>query len=86
MLITLTADQEARLNALVASGDFASVEEAARALLDERLAELGRADDDDMAWAKPLVDEARAAIARGEVMTLEEHRLRNAERLAALRK
>ena len=86
MLITLTADQEARLNALVASGDFASVEEAARALMDERLAELGRADDDDMAWAKPLVDEARTAIARGEVMTLEEHRLRNAERLAALRK
>ena len=23
-------------------------------------------DDDDMAWARPLVDEARAAIARGD--------------------
>jgi len=86
MVITLTADQEARLNALVASGDFASVEEAARALLDESFAELGRAEDDDIAWAKPLVDEPRAAIARREVITLDEHRLRNAERLAALRK
>jgi len=86
MVITLTTDQEARLNALVVSGDFASVEEAARALLDERLAELGRDVDGDLAWAKPLVDEARAAAARGDVLTLEEHRMRNAERLAALRK
>jgi antitoxin ParD1/3/4 len=86
MSITLTSDQEARLSALVISGHFASIEEAARALLDERLAELGRIDDDDMAWAKPLVDEARAAVARGEVMTLEEHRARNAERRAALGK
>jgi antitoxin ParD1/3/4 len=39
-----------------------------------------------MAWAKPLVDEARAAIARRETITLEEHRTRNAERLAAQRK
>lgn len=39
-----------------------------------------------MAWAKPLVDEARAAIAHGDTITLEEHRTRNAERLRALRK
>jgi hypothetical protein len=29
-------------------------------------------DDDDLAWAKPLVDETRAAVARGEVSGLEE--------------
>lgn len=42
--------------------------------------------DDCLAWAKPLVDEARAATGRGEVLTLEEHRARNAARLAALRR
>ncbi len=82
MIITLRPEQEARLNALVASGDFTSIEEAARQLIDDRMAEL--AGKDDLAWAKPLVDEARADIARGEVITLEEHRARNAKRLAAL--
>lgn len=32
-------------------------------------------DDDDMAWARPLVDEARAAIARGDKVSLEEAEL-----------
>ena len=31
--------------------------------------------DDDMAWARPLVDDARAAIARGDVVSLEEAEL-----------
>jgi antitoxin ParD1/3/4 len=80
MTITLTADQEASLSALVAAGDFASIEEAARALLDERLAEREIAAD-DFAWAKPFIDEAEADIARGNVLTLEEHRARMAARL-----
>ncbi len=82
MIITLKPEQEARLNALVEAGDFASVEEAALQLIDDRIAAL--AGHDDLAWAKPLVDEARADIARGDVITLEEHRARNARRLAAL--
>ena len=86
MTITPTAEQEAWCQIHVASGDFASVEEAARQLIDERIAELAIEDGDDMAWAKPLVDEARADIARGDVLTLEEHRARNAARRAALRK
>jgi antitoxin ParD1/3/4 len=89
MSITLTSEQETWLKAHVATGDFASVEDAARQLLDDRIAELGNDEGDehdDMAWAKPLVDEARAAIARGDVLTLEEHRARNAARRAALRK
>jgi antitoxin ParD1/3/4 len=57
MTITLTADREAHLNAPVASGDFASVEQTAWTLLAERLAER-EIEDDDLAWAKPLVDEA----------------------------
>jgi antitoxin ParD1/3/4 len=87
MSITLTPEQEAWLKAHVAAGEFVSVEEAARQLIDDRIAEIANTEgEDDMAWAKPLVDEARAAIARGETITLEEHRTRNAERLAALRK
>lgn len=81
MEITLTPEQEAWCKTHVASGDFESVEEAVRRLIDERMLEEG----DDMAWAKPYVDEAREAIARGDVITLEEHRARNAARLAALR-
>jgi antitoxin ParD1/3/4 len=87
MVITLTPEQETWLKAHVATGEFGSVEEAARRLIDDRIAEIaGAEDDDDMEWAKHLVDEARAAIARGETITLEEHRARNAERLAALRR
>jgi antitoxin ParD1/3/4 len=84
MSITLTPEQEAWIKAHIATGDFASIEEAARQLIDDRIAELA-ADDDDMAWAKPLVDEARAAIARGEFVSLEEHKAHNAALLASLK-
>jgi antitoxin ParD1/3/4 len=53
------------------------VNDAARQLIDERMLE-----DDDLLWAKPLVDEALASVARDEFITLEEHRARNADRLA----
>jgi antitoxin ParD1/3/4 len=43
-------------------------------------------DIDDLSWAKPLVDEARESLARGEGMTLEEHRRNMDEKLAALRR
>jgi antitoxin ParD1/3/4 len=82
MPITLTPEQEAWIQAHIASGDFASIEEAARQLIDDRIAELAAVDDDDMEWAKPLLEEARASIARGDVLTLEEHRQRNASRRA----
>ena len=85
MMITLDPDQEARLKTRVASGDFASVEEAARQLIDEALVERALEENDDMAWAKPYVDEALAEVARGEEITVEEHKARNAARLAALR-
>jgi antitoxin ParD1/3/4 len=84
MPITLTPDQEAWLQSHVAIGAFASVEEAARQLLDERIAER-ELEEDDLAWAKPLVDEGLAALERGEFMSLEEHKARNAARLAALK-
>jgi antitoxin ParD1/3/4 len=86
MSITLTPEQEAWIKAHIATGDFASIEEAARQLIDDRIAELAAEDDeDDMAWAKPLVDEARTAIARGEFVSLEEHKAHNAALLASLK-
>jgi antitoxin ParD1/3/4 len=84
MPITLTPDQEAWLQSHVAIGAFASVEEAARQLLDERIAER-ELEEDDLAWAKPLVDEGLAALERGEFMSLEEHKARNTARLAVLK-
>ena len=85
MDITLTPEQETWIGAHVAAGDFPSVEAAARQLIDDRIATLD-VERDDLAWAKPFVDEARVAVARGEFITLEEHRARNSRRLAALRK
>jgi antitoxin ParD1/3/4 len=65
---------------------FASVEEAARQLIDEALTERAFDESDDLAWAKPYVDEALAESgARGEEITLEEHKAHNAAGLAALR-
>jgi antitoxin ParD1/3/4 len=50
MTITLNPDQEAQIKTRVASGDFASVEEAARQLIDEALAERGLDESDDLTW------------------------------------
>jgi antitoxin ParD1/3/4 len=86
MTITLRPEQIAQLQAFVTRGEFASIEEAARQLIDERLAERCIEENDDLSWAKPYVDEALAALARGEGMTLEEHKRRTAARLAALKK
>jgi antitoxin ParD1/3/4 len=84
MTITLAPEQLAWLNAEVARGHFQSIEEAARQLIDEGIAER-MVEEDDLAWAKPLVDEARADIARGDVITLEEHEARTAALLAAMK-
>ncbi len=81
MKITLTPKQQQWLSAHVARGDFPSIEDALRQLVDERMAE----EDDDLAWAKPHVDEALADVARGAVMTLEEHEARTEARFTAMK-
>ena len=87
MLITLTPEQEFGLKPTLRPASLPRSRKPRARLIDDRIAEIADAeDDDDMEWAKPLVDEARAAIARGETITLEKHRARNAERLAALRR
>jgi antitoxin ParD1/3/4 len=83
MMITLNPDQEAWLKKRVANGDFASVEEAAGQLIAERIAELATDEGDDMAWAKPYVDEGLAALERGYFVSLEEHKAHNAALLAS---
>jgi antitoxin ParD1/3/4 len=55
-----------------------------RQLIDERIAERELDENDDLAWAKPYIDEGLAALERGDVMTLEEHMARNAARLDAI--
>jgi antitoxin ParD1/3/4 len=84
MAITLTPEQEAWLRSHVVAGDFASIEEAARQLIDERIAQR-ELENDDLAWAKPYVDEGLAALERGEFISLDEHKARNAARIAALK-
>jgi antitoxin ParD1/3/4 len=83
MSIVLTREQEAWLKAHVERGDFASIEEAACQLLDERIAERIAEEKDDFAWARVHVEEAWAALARGDVIPIDEHKARNVTRLAS---
>jgi antitoxin ParD1/3/4 len=84
MTITLTPDQLAWISAHVVCGDFPSPEEAVRQLIDERIAER-LVKDDDLSWAKPLVDKAIEEVERGDAISLDEHKARNGARLAAMR-
>jgi antitoxin ParD1/3/4 len=68
MNISLPPEQEQWLKQQIDQGVYASVEDAVRKLIAERMA----FEADDFAWARPYVDEARAAVARGDVLTLEE--------------
>ena len=70
MTITLTPDQQKRLEAAVAAGQFASVEEAVRWAVDHFV--LTDAEFGDLSWAKPYLDEARESLARGESLSPEE--------------
>ena len=83
MTISLTNDQESWLRAHVACGEFPSIAEAVRQLLDEQIAQRRLAEDDDLAWAKPYVDEALAEVARADVITLEDHERRMAAVVAS---
>ncbi|MGB9370262.1 MAG: hypothetical protein WCE79_30060 [Xanthobacteraceae bacterium] len=81
MTITLTPKQQAWLEAEVAAGHFSSVEEAVQVAV----AEFMRPIDKDLSWAKPYIDEARASLARGEFVTLDEFNAHVDEKLKTLR-
>ncbi len=84
MQISLTPDQQAWMDSRVASGVFASAEDAVRQLLDERIAELS-IEEDVLARLKPIVDEAQSRVDRGEFPTREEYCARTAAFLASLK-
>jgi Arc/MetJ-type ribon-helix-helix transcriptional regulator len=68
MNIVLPPEQERWLNARIAEGQFTSQEAAVRQMIAERMA----FEADDFAWARPYVDEARAAASRGEIVPLDD--------------
>jgi antitoxin ParD1/3/4 len=80
MNIVLPPAQQKWLEARIAKGEFASAEDAMQQMIAERMA----IETDDLAWARCYIDEARTAAANGDVMTIEEHRVRMAKRLKAL--
>ena len=82
MTITLPREQQEWLEAQVKAGYYDSIEDAVASIVAEHM----QLDIDDMAWAKPLVDEALASLDRGEGMTLEEYRQRMDERFGKLKR
>jgi antitoxin ParD1/3/4 len=68
MNISLPIEQQQWLEAEVAAGRFASIDEA----LTVAVADLKALMEDDLAWAKPYVDQARASVACGDVISGEE--------------
>ena len=68
-MITLTPADHAWLARQVAAGHFPTFEAALSAAVAELKA---RESEPDLALARPLVDESRAAIARGEGVPLDE--------------
>ena len=75
MKITLTSEQEAWLRSRVAAGAFASIEDAARQVIDEHLAEYRRnaARQREVLRAGELSDADLEAIARTEMAARHQH-------------
>jgi antitoxin ParD1/3/4 len=78
MHIQLTKDHEEWLRQQVAAGRFSSFEEAIAEAIDSL-----KGDDDELAWAKPLVEEGLAELDRGEGLEAGEVFARVEERLRA---
>ena len=68
MNIKLPPEQEQWLNARVADGEFASPDAAVQQMIADRMA----LESEDFAWARHYLDEARASVARGEVVSVED--------------
>jgi antitoxin ParD1/3/4 len=81
MNIKLPIEQEEWLKAQVAAGCYASLDEA----LAVAVADLMAIHSDELAWAKPYIDQARASVARGDVMSGEEYFKRLNTKLEAIR-
>ena len=82
MIINLPSEQELWLKAQVEEGAYASIDEAVRAMIAEHMAFV----DDDLVWAKPLVDEGLAAADEGRVITAAESTAQMKALLASLKR
>jgi antitoxin ParD1/3/4 len=67
MNINLPPEQEQWLKARIAHGEFASVDDGVRRMIADRMA----FETNDLSWAKPYIDDARVAAARGEVVSMD---------------
>jgi antitoxin ParD1/3/4 len=81
MNVKLPPEQQQWIEAQVVAGHFESVDEA----LAVAVADLMAVHSDDLAWAKPYVDRARASVARGDVVSGEEYFDRMNKKLESLR-
>lgn len=68
MTIQLSPEQQRWLEARVAAGHFASLEQAVAVAIADLMATV----EDDLEWAKPLVDEAAAELDRGDGVPADE--------------
>ena len=84
MTITPKPDQEAWLESSRRQAAIRFRRRGSRQLIDERIAERAARKATILLWAQPYVDEALADIARGGVITLEEHEASTDARLAAM--
>jgi len=81
MSIILPAEHKTWLEAQVAAGHFASVEEAVAVAI----ADLKAAAEDDLTWAKPLVEKARRSVAAGDAISGDEFIAELEDKAASLR-
>ena len=68
MTIQLSPEQQRWLEAQVAAGHFTSLEQAVAVAIADLMATV----EDDLEWAKPMVDEAIASVERGEGIPADE--------------
>jgi antitoxin ParD1/3/4 len=86
MDLNLPPEQQKWLETQVAAGAFPSVDAAAEAAIAAVMAGHAEIEADDLSWAAAYVDQARADVARGDVLTLDEHKARMEARLDALKR
>lgn len=69
MNVKLSSEQRKWLEEQVAAGRFGSIDEALALAVSDFIAMHA----DDLDWAKPLVDQARESVARGDVISGEDY-------------
>jgi antitoxin ParD1/3/4 len=82
MTIRIRPDHQKWLEEQVAAGRFSSIDDAVAFAV----ADLMTTGDDDLAWAKPYVDEARSDVAHGKTVSLDDALADIDTHLAALKR